>query len=162
MCAQNTNGAPEIILICFTLNGGFPMLANSPIAAMIPCVDFDRARQFYSETLGLSEMDMPMPEDPDGMPVGVAYQCGGGTMLFVYRRETPTKADHTAAGWMVADFDAVVDDLMSRGVTFDTYPEMSNTEWDARGVASYPESGSKSAWFKDPEGNILAINTMPG
>jgi hypothetical protein len=63
---------------------------------------------------------------------------------------------------MVADFDAVVDDLMSRGVTFDTYPEMPDTEWDARGVASYPESGSKSAWFKDPEGNILAINTMPG
>jgi catechol 2,3-dioxygenase-like lactoylglutathione lyase family enzyme len=137
------------------------MLANAPIAAIIPCVDLNRASRFYGETLGLPEMEVPIPEDADGQPIGVAYQCGGGTMLFVYTRAEPTKADHTAAGWMVADFDAVVDDLMSRGITFETYPDMPDTEWDARGVASNSNSDERSAWFKDPEGNILAINSVP-
>jgi len=137
------------------------MLANFPVAAMIPCVDLERARRFYGETLGLPVMDMPVPEDADGEPVGAAYQCGGGTMIFVYRRAEPPKSDHTVAGWLVADFDAVADALISRGITFETYPDMPDLEWDGRGIASSPDSGQRSAWFKDPEGNILAINSTP-
>ena len=138
------------------------MLANAPVIAVLPCVDLAKARQFYGETLGLPEFTMPMPEgSEDQSSMGVMYRCGGETMLFVYTRTTPTKADHTAVGWIVEDFDAVVDDLLSRGVTFEVYPEMPDIEWDERGVA-HASGLSKAAWFKDPEGNILSINEMPG
>jgi catechol 2,3-dioxygenase-like lactoylglutathione lyase family enzyme len=139
------------------------MLANYPVAVVIPCVDLAKARSFYGQTLGLPEMDLPMPDAPDGEPIGAAYQSGGGTMIFIYRRAEPTKADHTVAGWMVEDFDAAADDLLDRGVTFEIYPDLPGAEWDERGVATPSEAGNagRSAWFKDPEGNILSINEMP-
>jgi catechol 2,3-dioxygenase-like lactoylglutathione lyase family enzyme len=137
------------------------MLSNEPLAATIPFVDLNKARQFYGEVLGLPEVDMPMPEDPDGNPIGVAYQAGNGTMLFIYARSTPSNADHTAVSWMVDDFDSVADMLIDRGVVFETYPDMPDTTWDDRGVATAPDGKMKSAWFTDPEGNILAISTMP-
>jgi hypothetical protein len=58
-------------------------------------------------------------------------------------------------------FDAVADELLSRGVTFEVYPEMPDVKWDDRGVAHSAGVG-KGAWFKDPEGNILSITEMPG
>ena len=137
------------------------MLANFPVAAVLPCVDLAKARQFYGETLGLPEIASPVPagaDDPSA--VGAMFRCGGETMLFVYARPTPTKADHTAAGWIVNDFDAVASELFSRGVVFEVYPEMPDIEWDDRGVSITP-GGSKGAWFKDPDGNILSITESP-
>lgn len=136
------------------------MLANAPVAAVIPCTDLARARQFYGETLGLPPLDMPIPEGPDGQPAGVAYQCGGGTMIFVYAREAPSKADHTVAGWMVTDFDAVVKQMHSQGVLFEVYPWMPEVHWDGHGVATYA-TGERNVWFKDPDGNILSVSEMP-
>jgi len=138
------------------------MLGNYPISASIPCTDLARARKFYMDTLGLKEFEYPLPED---MPAPAEEQIlmlrsGGDTMLIVYQRETPTKADHTAAGWMVSNFNEVVDDLISRGITFEVYPEMPGIEWDDRGVGTAPE-GYHGAWFKDPEGNILSLFEMP-
>lgn len=138
------------------------MLTSAPVVAVLPCVDLPKARQFYGETLGLVEVPMPIPEGSgDQSSAGAMYRCGGETMLFIYVRATPSKADHTVAGWIVEDFDAVADDLLSRGVTFEVYPEMPDIEWDERGVAHASVLG-KAAWFKDPEGNILSINEMPG
>jgi hypothetical protein len=54
----------------------------------------------------------------------------------------------------VADVDAVVDDLVSRGVTFEQY-DFPGVKTDERGVAQI--QGERGAWFKDPDGNILAI-----
>lgn len=139
------------------------MLGESPLVATLPCVDLAAARAFYGQKLGLSEVRFPgMPEEAAEAVAAEAamYACGGGTFLVVFARPTPTKADHTAASWMVADFDAVADDLLSRGVTFEIYPEMPGTTFDDRGVAT-AEAGYKGAWFKDPEGNILAITEMP-
>jgi catechol 2,3-dioxygenase-like lactoylglutathione lyase family enzyme len=133
------------------------MLGNSPVYAVVPCTDLKGARKFYGETLGLKEMKMPEAEElrEDS---GAMYECGGGTNLLVYVRPTPTKADHTAAGWVVEDLDSVADELISRGVKFEVY-DMPGVEFDERGVASM--GNMKSAWFTDPEGNILAINQMP-
>ena len=137
------------------------MLADSPLATVIPCVDLARAREFYGNTLGLTELDIVMPEGPDGEPGGIGYQCGDNTMLFVYVRDVPTKAEHTVAAWMTNEFDAVVNDLLERGLKFEVYEGMPDTEWDARGVASL-SGGFRIAYLKDPEGNILAIDEMPG
>lgn len=138
------------------------MLANAPVVAVLPCVDLAKARQFYGETLGLTEVPMPLPEGAgDQSSAGAMYRCGGETMLFVYARSTPTKADHTVVGWIVKDLNDVANELLNRGVTFEVYPEMPNVEWDDRGVAISTDTG-KGAWFKDPEGNILSITEMPG
>ena len=131
------------------------MLTNASVAALIPSVDLSVARAFYGGTLGLTEVDMPMPEEA---PMAF-YQCGQGTMLAVYERSTPTKADHTVAAFIVEDVDEAADQLISRGVTFQTYPDMEGIEWDERGVGTSGEM--KSAWFSDPEGNILSIAAMP-
>jgi catechol 2,3-dioxygenase-like lactoylglutathione lyase family enzyme len=140
------------------------MLGNSPVNATIPCVDIAAARKFYGDKLGLTEVQFPglPPEAAKAAAAEAAlYACGGGTNLVIFARETPTKADHTACGWMVSDFDAVADDLLARGVTFVVYDDMPGATWDDRGVAM-AEAGYKSAWFKDPEGNILSIFEMTG
>jgi len=138
------------------------MLGNSPVNPTLPCVDLAAARKFYGETLGLNEVQFPglSGEAAETAAAEAAmYACGGGTFLVVYARSTPTQADHTAAGWMVADFEAVAKDLLSRGVGFEVYPEMPGVTFDDRGVAT-ADAGYKSAWFKDPEGNILSIFEM--
>lgn len=139
------------------------MLGNSPVNATLPCVDLAAARKFYGETLGLSEVHFPgLAGDAAEAAAREAalYACGGGTYLVVYARPTPTIADHTAASWMVADFDAAASYLLGRGVAFEVYPEMPGVSFDDNGVAT-ADAGYKSAWFKDPEGNILAIFEIP-
>lgn len=133
------------------------MLGHSPVYAVVPCVDLEGARKFYGRTLGLKEVEIPSTGEEEAGQAAL-YECGRGTNLLVYARPTPTKADHTAAGWMVEDLDSVVDELISRGVKFEVY-DMPGVEFDERGVATM--GNLKSAWFTDPEGNILAINQMP-
>lgn len=132
------------------------MLGNSPISAVLPTTDIARARQFYVETLGLTEV----PIQITGSEGNLILQSGGTTVV-VYYREEPTKAEHTAAGWMVEDIDAVIDGLIARGITFETYPDLPGATWDERGV-SMSEDGLKGAWFKDPDGNILGVAQAPG
>jgi catechol 2,3-dioxygenase-like lactoylglutathione lyase family enzyme len=134
------------------------MLGAYPVFAVVPCVDLPGARKFYSETLGLTEVEMAgMPEE--AKETGALFECGQGTNILVYARAEPTKADHTAAGWLVPDLDAVVDQLIDRGVTMEVY-DMPDVEWDERGVAHM--GPNKAVWFKDPAGNILSVNEITG
>lgn len=128
------------------------MLSDAPVMTLLPCVDVAGARNFYGGVLGLKEVETPGFDD--GTQEGMVFQCGEGTRLAVYQRATATTADHTAAGWIVDDFDSVADALLARGVKFEVY-DMPGVEFDKRGVATM--GTSKAAWFKDPEGNILSI-----
>ena len=47
-----------------------------------------------------------------------------------------------------------IDDLMSRGVQFERYDFF---QQDARGIWTAP-SGTRVAWFKDPDSNLLSIS----
>lgn len=131
------------------------MLGDSPILAVLPCVDLEGARDFYGRVLGLNEAQMPGSEEMSDE--AAAFECGGGTQLLVYKRATRTKADHTAAGWMVEDIDEVADDLISRGVRFEIY-DLPGVEYDERGVAMM--GTHRSFWFTDPEGNILSVSQI--
>jgi len=126
------------------------MLADAPVAAILVAADIERAKKFYVEKLGLRPVEMPgVPED------AALFGCGEGTMLYLYEREGGAKADHTVASWRVDDVEKAVAELRERGVVFEQY-EMPGLKTDERGIAV---SGSiKSAWFKDTEGNILAIS----
>jgi predicted enzyme related to lactoylglutathione lyase len=129
------------------------MLANAPVMAILPAVDIKRAKKFYGEKLGLRSPDMPVPED------GAAFVSGDGTMLYMYEREGGTKADHTVGGWLVEDIEDAVEKLRERGVVFERY-DLPGLKTDERGIAE--SGGAKSAWFRDTEGNILALTEMPG
>ena len=78
------------------------------------------------------------------------FECGHGSQLVLYLRDSPTKADHTSAGQEVDDVEKVVKDLREKGVVFEEY-EMT----DELGIATM--GGVKGAWFKDSEGNILSV-----
>jgi catechol 2,3-dioxygenase-like lactoylglutathione lyase family enzyme len=122
------------------------MLASFPVVTSMPAVDIERARRFYTETLGLKPVQIRVPD-------GALFEAGKGSQIYLYQRG-PTKADHTAATFTVEDIEQAVDDLTARGVVFEQY-DIGELKTDARGIATL--GPSKSAWFKDSEGNILEI-----
>ena len=127
------------------------MLSNAPIMAILPAVDMDRAKRFYSEKLQLSKASVGVPSD------GLAFESGDGTLLYIYHRQAGTKADHTVAGWLVKDLEKTVRKLRDRGIEFEQY-DMPGLKTDERGIAE--AEGTRGAWFKDSEGNILAVTEM--
>lgn len=119
------------------------MLSDHPIGLMIPCTDLQRAKAFYQDTLGFKVV-----EEQDE---GVQFESGG-VRFDIY----PTRAGigtATVGGWLVPDVEAEVEDLRSRGVTFEEYdlPGIKTVN----GIAEI--EGFKGAWFKDSEGNVLAV-----
>jgi catechol 2,3-dioxygenase-like lactoylglutathione lyase family enzyme len=121
------------------------MLKGYDSSTMIPAKDLEKTRRFYEDVLGFS-VDR---EDPGG----IQYQSGT-TRFNLYPTQFAGTAQHTLIGWNVDDIESVVDDLASKGVTFEQY-EMGELKTDAKGIADM--GGEKGAWFKDPEGNILSL-----
>ena len=121
------------------------MLANAPIRAYIPVREVSRARNFYEKTVGLK----PKQEYAGG----VIYECGG-TEVFMYPTTNAGTSKASQAFWQVADVEAEVAELKARGVVFEEYdmPGVKTKNSIATG------GGAKTAWFKDTEGNILAIS----
>jgi predicted enzyme related to lactoylglutathione lyase len=127
------------------------MLENAPIMPTLVTTDMERAKRFYGEKLGLEPLDV-------SAPATTMFQAGAGTMMVLYEREGGINADHTVAGWMVGDVEKTVEALSARGVVFEQY-DMPGLKTDERGIAEL--GGVKTAWFKDSEGNILAISGQP-
>jgi catechol 2,3-dioxygenase-like lactoylglutathione lyase family enzyme len=128
------------------------VLANYPVSATLAAADIDRARAFYRDTLGL-ELS---PESPE---VGALYECGSGTLLFIYPSEFAGTNQATGATWRVDDLADVVARLQGRGVVFEEYDMGEAATVD--GIAEMPD-GSKAAWFEDTEGNIIGLVEMSG
>jgi catechol 2,3-dioxygenase-like lactoylglutathione lyase family enzyme len=120
------------------------MLQDSPIYSYIPAKDVARARAFYEGPLGF----IPKRE----IAGGVIYECAGGTACFLYPTPNAGTSRASQAFWEVGDIESEVAELKRRGVTFEKY-DMPGT--DANGIMT--ADGARAAWFKDPEGNILAI-----
>jgi catechol 2,3-dioxygenase-like lactoylglutathione lyase family enzyme len=123
-------------------------LSDYAAYATIPAQDMARARDFYENTLGLKGV-----EAADG----VQYQCGG-TRFLLFQSHGEPSGSHTQMGWDVDNVEAEVDDLIKRGVKFEQY-DLPGLKTDERGIAEV--GGMKGAWFKDTEGNILAIGVNP-
>jgi catechol 2,3-dioxygenase-like lactoylglutathione lyase family enzyme len=122
-------------------------LSDSKVTATIAVSDLDRAKQFYEGKLGLSAVRGMENEQV------VVYQCGDGSELLVYQSEHAGKATATVATWGVDDVEAAVDELTSGGVVFEQYDEPMKT--DEKGIHRSEEGGV--AWFKDPDGNTIAV-----
>lgn len=124
------------------------MLSDRPVAAVIAVKDMDAAKGFYEGTLGLTKSDM---DDPGG----VMYKAGNGTMLFIYTSQFAGTNQATAATWAVgSDLEKIVENLKSKGVTFEHYDNMPQTKLEGD---IHVMGEIKAVWFKDPEGNILNV-----
>jgi catechol 2,3-dioxygenase-like lactoylglutathione lyase family enzyme len=123
------------------------MLKDSAIIAVLPAKDINRARDFYRDKLGI-EPSGSMEED------SLMYTCGKGTSFLVYQTDNAGSAKNTQMGWETDSLEKEMEDLRSRGVTFEDYdfPGL-KTE---NGVAT--SDWGKAAWFLDSEGNILNIS----
>lgn len=121
------------------------MLQNLPCYANIPASDLSRARQFYEGVLGFN----PGTE----VPGGVQYTCGNGTSFNLYPSQFAGTNQATAMAWDTDDIERDVADLRARGVVFEEYdfPDFKTVN----GIAQL--GADRVAWFKDSEGNILAI-----
>jgi predicted enzyme related to lactoylglutathione lyase len=130
------------------------MLTNKAVHPTLPAVDIKRARKFYEEKLGLKII----MEDPSP---GMMLKAGAGTMLYIYQRGA-TKADHTVAEFEVDNIESEVKELKGKGVKFEDYDMPNMGMKTVNGIATMTSTMGemKIAWFKDTEGNILAMEQM--
>ncbi|REK12378.1 MAG: VOC family protein [Actinobacteria bacterium] len=122
------------------------MLSQFEITTALPAKDMDRAERFYEDVLGFDKAD--------DAETGTMYESGDGTSFFIYPSSFAGTNQGTAATWHVDDIENVVDKLRDRGVDFEEYDMPDLTTED--GIAEL-EDGTKTAWFRDTEGNILAL-----
>lgn len=124
------------------------VLANAMISAVLSTTNPKRSRDFYENKLGLRVNEAREEE--------TVYDGGGGTSLLVYRRGEAPKAVNTACGFNVNDLDKAMGALRKNGIKFEEYdfPGLKTVN----GVAE--KDGWRSAWLKDPDGNVLAITQM--
>jgi catechol 2,3-dioxygenase-like lactoylglutathione lyase family enzyme len=119
------------------------MLGSRPAFSSFSAADIDAEREFYADVLGV-----PLTEEMGGLNLELA----GGQRVFIYPKPNHEPATFTVLNFEVDDIDAAVDELTSRGVTFERYDGMGR---DERGVMR--GNGPSIAWFKDPAGNILSV-----
>ena len=125
------------------------MLADKAAMATIAVKDIDAAKSFYGRVLGLKKF-----REMDG---DVAVYGSGNSTMVIYKSEFAGTNKATSATWGVGnEFESIVKNLKDESVTFEHY--------DMPGL---PRQGDihvsedfKAAWFKDPDGNILHINTQ--
>ena len=123
------------------------MLTNAKPVILIPTVKKDEAKQFYETTLGLTF------KSDDGF--ALVFDTGG-IMFRVTPVQEFTPHEFSVLGWEVDDISEFTKGLMSRGVKFEIYDFPWMTQ-DEQGIWAAPD-GTKVAWFKDPDGNLLSIS----
>ena len=106
--------------------------------------DIPKAKQFYSQTLGLNVTE------ENGM-LNLRLATGGNVLI--YPKDNHVPAIYTMLNFPVSDIDKAVDDLTARGIKFERYDGI---EADAKGIVR-GTGGPPIAWFTDPAGNILSV-----
>jgi catechol 2,3-dioxygenase-like lactoylglutathione lyase family enzyme len=128
------------------------MLDDARITAIVPVSDIEAAVEFYNGALGLQ-----LNERRDDLPTNREAELSAGSgNLLLYESVGAGQSRHTVAGFRVDDLDAVVARLRTRGVAFEEYdlPDLKTVD----GIASVGDV--RAAWCKDPDGNILAIESI--
>lgn len=123
------------------------MLTDSKAFSGFSVDDPEKARAFYEQTLGLP---VTLVEGARGSMLRLTL--GSGADVFVYTKPGHTPASFTVLNFPVPDIEAAVDDLASRGVTFQRYEGM---PFDERGIMT--GGGPLIAWFTDPAGNVFSV-----
>jgi catechol 2,3-dioxygenase-like lactoylglutathione lyase family enzyme len=119
------------------------MFANTKAFSGFAVDDVEKARAFYADTLGVRT------SEEHGM---LTLHLAGDRDVLVYPKPDHTPATYTILNFPVDDVDAAVDELTSRGVTFERYDGMGQ---DDKGIMR--DQGPDIAWFRDPAGNVLSV-----
>ena len=122
------------------------MLGTAKLMAFVATKDSARARAFYEGRLGLR-----LVADESFALVFDA----NGTILRVQKVAEVAVAKYTALGWEVPDIRAAIDGLAAKGVSMEQF-ELEFFPQDEAGIWTAPD-GTKVAWFKDPDGNMLSL-----
>jgi predicted enzyme related to lactoylglutathione lyase len=125
---------------------GHKLLADTKATSGFAVNDLDAAKRFYGETLGLR---LSVIDEENGL---LALHLAGERDTIVYRKPDFVPATYTILNFEVDDIDGTVEELGSRGVSFERYDSF---EQDEKGIAR--GNGPAIAWFKDPAGNILSV-----
>lgn len=120
------------------------MLSTSKVVGFVGTANPDEARHFYEQCLGLTLLE--------DSPFALVFECGD-TVIRVQKVESIFAHQYTALGWSVADISTTVQHLGSLGVEFQRFENLSQ---DELGIWQTPD-GSRVAWFKDPDGNVLSV-----
>ena len=117
--------------------------------AALPAADIRRARLFYHDTLGL--------EPDEERPGSLMYHPVQGSAFEIYETDDVGTVGTSQMGWLTDDLDSEVEQLRARGVVFEKFdiPGVKT----GRGVARMPDT--RTAWFRDTEGNLLCITQLP-
>jgi catechol 2,3-dioxygenase-like lactoylglutathione lyase family enzyme len=119
------------------------MLADTKAFSGFSVDDLQKAKEFYTETLGLR-----VSED-HGL---LNLHLGGGANVLVYPKPNHVPATFTVLNFPVEDIDQTVDELTARGVRFERYEGLPA---DEKGIMR--GNGPDIAWFTDPAGNIFSV-----
>ena len=121
------------------------MLESGKMAGFLATSDYDKAREFYEGKLGFAFVSL----DQYALVMEV-----GGHSIRISKIPDFAPRQGTVLGWEVANIEAVARWLRDRGVPPEKYPFAQDQElgiWTAPG-------GTRVAWFKDPDGNILSVS----
>lgn len=121
------------------------MLTNTDAIATLPVRNIEAARKFYEGTLGLKTTGSEEP--------GVLGYRSGKANVLVYESQYAGTNKATAVTWAVEDLEGVVRDLKAKGIRFEHYDMPGTT----RNGDIHGSGKTRAAWFKDPDGNILAL-----
>ena len=121
------------------------MLASANMVAFIPTKDYDKARAFYEGKLGFDFVSL------DNFAL---VMNADGRLIRITKILSFTPLQGTVLGWQVENIASVAAWLGDRGVTLEKYPFAQDQDL---GIWTAPD-GTKVAWFKDPDGNILGIS----
>jgi catechol-2,3-dioxygenase len=120
-------------------------LAEQDAAATVAVKDINVARKFYEGILGLQVSNTQQR--------GVVEYKSGGSKVLVYESQFAGTNQATAVTWNVADIEKLASELKGKGVAFEHYDFPGATlKGDVHVMGNI-----KAAWFKDPDGNILAL-----
>jgi len=123
------------------------MLADKELKAFVPTVKPAEAKKFYKDILGLTLLS----EDNYALEFNA-----NGTLLRVSIVPELTPYPFTVLGWNVEDISSVIKSLNEKGVTCEKYGFL---QQDSLGIWT-STNGSKVAWFKDPDGNVLSLTEL--
>ncbi|MBS1663890.1 MAG: VOC family protein [Bacteroidetes bacterium] len=125
------------------------MLGNQNIMAFVATADAGKARPFYEEVLGLKVKSVDQ--------YGIMFDANG---IYLRMSAVPNykPAPYSVLSWTVGDIRAMIAGLSGKGVKFEIFPGIGQ---DEVGVWTAPD-GTKVAWFKDTDGNMLSLTQIAG
>jgi len=122
------------------------MLSESLAVTTLVVTDVEQAKPFYEGQLGLTLLEET--------PASIRFGAGKGSQLTI-RRGQPAASGQTVVHFEVDDIEAVVRELISRGVTFEEYETPKTVDF----IAQF--GPARGAWFKDPAGNVIGLREGP-